>query len=226
MKFLTPILRFRFETEIHSVKANATTKHFTIEVEMAPEKADLVVLVVSEHDNQPVSGAAVRLDCEDPSTTDANPDTFANAAGGKSGLLEDYYAELPSNENEKPIEGIPERVSKSQIPIPNNLLSDPDPGHVPGILLNRQKRPIPDPVALPDRLGDDIVDYPPPGSGIPSPGPTETEDGDELGSLGRYELLDAVPWAGQGSCRLIVEKEGQVKYLLTPVNQETRVTLI
>ena len=25
---------------------------------------------------------------------------------------------------------------------------------------------------------------------------------------GRYELLDAVPWAGQGSCNLIVEKDG------------------
>lgn len=27
---------------------------------------------------------------------------------------------------------------------------------------------------------------------------------------GRYELLDAVPWAGQGSCNLNVEKDGQV----------------
>ena len=187
---------FRFETEIHSVKANATTKHFTIEVEMAPEKADLVVHVVSEHDNQPVSGAAVRLDCEDTSTTDANPDFYANAEG-KNGLPEDYNAELPNNE--KPIEGIPERVSKSH----DNLLSDP--GNVPGILLTRQKRPIPDPVILPDGFGNE-----------------ETEDGDEPG---RYELLDAVPWAGQGSCRLIVEKEGQVKYLLTLVHQETRTTL-
>ena len=191
---------FRFETEIHSVKANATTKRFTIEVEMAPEKADLVVHVVSEHDKQPVSGAAVRLDCEDTSTTDANTDFYANAEG-KNGLPEDYYAELPSNEgeNEKPIEGIPERVSKSH----DNLLSDP--GNVPGILLTRQKRPIPDPVILPDGFGNE-----------------ETEDGDEPG---RYELLDAVPWAGQGSCRLIVEKEGQVKYLLTLVHQETRTTL-
>ena len=183
------------------MKANATTKRFTIEVEMAPDKADLVVHVVSEHDNQPVSGAAVRLDCEDTSTTDANPDFYAIAAEGKNGLLEDYYVGLPNNEeeNEKPIEGIPERVSKSH----DNLLSDP--GNVPGILLTRQKRPIPDPVILPDGFGNE-----------------ETEDGDEPG---RYELLDAVPWAGQGSCRLIVEKEGQVKYLLTLVHQETRTTL-
>ena len=178
------------------MKANATTKRFTIEVEMAPEKADLVVHVVSEHDNQPVSGAAVRLDCEDTSTTDANPDFYA-IAEGKNGFLENYNAELPNNE--KPIEVIPERVSKSH----DNLLSDP--GYVPGILLTRQKRPIPDPVILPDDFGNE-----------------ETEDGAEPG---RYELLDAVPWAGQGSCRLIVEKEGQVKYLLTLVHQETRTTL-
>ena len=125
MKFLTTILRFRFETEIHSVKANATTDQFTIEVEMAPEKADLVISVNTEDDKQPVSGAAVRLDCNDPSTTDPEPDYF---------------------------------------------------------------------------------------------GPTKTEDGDEPR---RYEMLDAVPWAGQGSCRLIVEKEGQVEYVSTLYISET-----
>ena len=30
---------------------------------------------------------------------------------------------------------------------------------------------------------------------------------------GRYLLQDALPWAGQGSCKLNVEKDGQVKYI-------------
>ena len=58
-----------------------------------------------------------------------------------------------------------------------------------------------------------------------------TNGEEDEGQSGRYELLDALPWAGKGSCTLNVEKDGQVNYInilslefkviVTPKLQET-----
>ena len=40
---------------------------------------------------------------------------------------------------------------------------------------------------------------------------TSTAGEEDKEQPGRYDLLDALPWAGQGSCNLNVEKDGQVK---------------